>query len=51
MNAGYLTELMQMYAKGQIKPYVSETFKLDQAVQAMNAMALRKVTGKVVILP
>jgi NADPH2:quinone reductase len=51
VNAGYLTELMQMYGKGQIKPYVSETFGLDQAVDAMNAMAERRVTGKVVLLP
>jgi NADPH2:quinone reductase len=51
VNAGYLKELMEMFAKGKIRPFVSKTFSLDEAVDAMNAMALRKVTGKVVILP
>lgn len=51
VNAGYLQDLMGMFGAGKIRPYVSKTFSLDEAVDAMNAMALRKVTGKVVILP
>ena len=51
VNAKYLTELMQMYGQGRIKPHVSQQFSLEQATQAMNLMAERKVTGKVVIVP
>ena len=50
-NVRYLTELMQLYAEGKIKPHVSKTYSLDQAIDAMNTMAERKVTGKVVLVP
>src|SRR5262245_5311045 len=41
--------LFKMYEAGQIKPVVSQTFALDGAVEALNALATRKTVGKVVL--
>lgn len=41
--------LFNMYEAGQIKPIVSETFKLADAVAALNALATRKTVAKVVL--
>jgi len=44
-----VAELMQMYADGKIKPYVSETFALADASKAISHLASRKAMGKVVV--
>lgn len=41
--------LFAMYEAGQIKPIVSQTFSLADAVDALNALATRKTVGKVVL--
>ncbi|MBL8187042.1 MAG: NADPH:quinone oxidoreductase family protein [Acidobacteria bacterium] len=41
--------LFKMYEAGQIKPIVSESFQLADAVAAMNALATRKTVAKVVL--
>ena len=42
--------LMQWYLDGAIVPHVSATYPLQQAVEALNHVLLRKSTGKVVLL-
>ncbi len=41
--------VFKMYEAGQIKPVVSQTFALADAVKALNALATRKTVGKVVL--
>lgn len=41
--------LFKMYEAGQIKPVVSQTFDLTEAVAALNALATRKTFAKVVL--
>jgi len=43
------TALFKMYEAGQIKPVVSQTFDLKDAVAALQALATRKTYGKVVL--
>ena len=42
-------ELMAMYEKGEIKPRVSDTHKLENFADAMTALTERRVMGKVVL--
>jgi NADPH:quinone reductase len=42
-------ELWKWLAEGKIKPYVSAKFPLERAAEALNALAGRKVAGKVVL--
>ena len=42
-------ELLEMYADGRIKPYVSERFSLERAGEAITHLAERKAQGKVVV--
>ena len=42
-------ELMDLYAAGKIKPYVSERFPLAKAADAITHLASRKAMGKVVV--
>ncbi|WP_229509395.1 zinc-binding dehydrogenase [Massilia sp. CCM 8734] len=46
-----MRELMGWLAEGKIRPRISARYTLEQSAQALNDMAARKVTGKVVILP
>ena len=46
-----MQQLMDWLAEGKIKPDVSARYALADTAQALNDMAARKVTGKVVILP
>src|SRR3954471_79104 len=48
-HAQNLKELMDLYADGKIKPYVSERFPLARAGEAIAHLASRKAMGKVVI--
>jgi NADPH2:quinone reductase len=42
-------ELMDMYSAGKIRPYISETFPLSRAGEAITHLASRKALGKVVV--
>jgi len=48
VNAQALWEWM---AQGKIKPYISATYPLERAADALNALTERKVAGKVVLVP
>ncbi|MRW89159.1 zinc-binding dehydrogenase [Duganella sp. FT80W] len=50
-NMANMRQLLQWLHEGKIKPLVSARYPLAQAAQALNDMAARKVTGKVVVLP
>lgn len=50
-NLAAMRELMGWLAEGKIKPHISGRYALADTPQALNDMAARKVTGKVVILP
>jgi NADPH2:quinone reductase len=42
-------ELMDLYAAGKIRPYISESFPLSRAGDAITHLASRKALGKVVV--
>jgi NADPH2:quinone reductase len=44
-----VAELMDLYAAGKIKPFVSERFPLDRAADAIAHLASRQAMGKVVV--
>lgn len=44
-----MADLMTMYAEGKIKPRVSQTFPLERAHEAIQALSDRTVMGKVVV--
>jgi len=46
-----IAELMTWFRAGKLKPHVSATFPLERAAEALNAMAERRVMGKVVLVP
>lgn len=48
-NQENLAELMGWVRDGKLKPYVSKTYPMAQAAQALKDMEARKVKGKVVI--
>lgn len=48
-HAQNLRELMDLYAAGKIRPYVSERFPLARAGEAIAHLSSRKAMGKVVI--
>jgi NADPH2:quinone reductase len=50
-NQAAMQQLMGWLADGTIKPRISGRYPLADAAQALNAMAARQVTGKVVIQP
>jgi NADPH2:quinone reductase len=50
-NMASMRELMGWLAEGKIKPLISGRYSLEETGQALNDMAARKVTGKVVIQP
>ncbi|MBL0170983.1 MAG: NADPH:quinone oxidoreductase family protein [Gemmatimonadaceae bacterium] len=50
-NAQAMRQLMGWLADGTIKPHISARYALADTAQALNDMAARKVTGKVVIVP
>ena len=49
INKENFEELFQMHADGKIKPFVSETYPLDKAGEAIKSLEDRKVLGKVVV--
>jgi NADPH2:quinone reductase len=44
-----LKQLEKWYAEGKLKPHVSQTMPLAKAPEALNLMASRQVTGKLVL--
>jgi NADPH2:quinone reductase len=50
-NLAAMQELMKWMAEGKIKPHISGRYALAETARALNDMAARKVTGKVVIQP
>jgi NADPH:quinone reductase len=44
-----LRQLGRWYAEGKLRPHVSQTYPLEKAADALNAMAARQVKGKVVL--
>ncbi len=50
-NMAGMRQLMGWLAEGKIKPRISGRYALAETAAALNDMAARKVTGKVVILP
>ena len=46
---GSVAQLFGWWAEGKIKPHVTNVFPLDQANEAIAALAQRKATGKVVV--
>lgn len=48
-NAANIAELMQLYAKGAIKPLISERYPLAKAGEAIAKLASRKAMGKIVV--
>jgi NADPH2:quinone reductase len=50
-NMGAMRQLLGWLAEGKIKPLVSARYALADTGKALNDMAARKVTGKVVITP
>lgn len=50
-NLAAMRELMGWLSEGKIRPHISGRYALADTPQALNDMAARKVTGKVVVLP
>jgi NADPH2:quinone reductase len=50
-NAAAMRQMLDWMMEGKLKPLVSKRYALAQTPQALNDMAARRVTGKVVILP
>lgn len=50
-NREAVAQMLAWIAEGKLRPLVSKTYALDQAPQALEDMAARRVVGKVVIVP
>jgi NADPH2:quinone reductase len=50
-NLAAMRQMLGWMAQGKLKPLVSAKYALEDTAQALNDMAARKVTGKVVINP
>jgi len=50
-NMKGISEMLGWMRDGKIKPLISKTYSLDEAPLALQDMAARKVTGKIVITP
>jgi NADPH2:quinone reductase len=50
-NGKAMRQLMGWMAEGKIRPHISGRYPLEHTARALNDMAARKVTGKVVIVP
>ena len=48
-HARNIEQLGQWFREGKIKPHISAAFPLERAVDALNVLARRQVTGKVVL--
>ncbi|MDO8301276.1 NADPH:quinone oxidoreductase family protein [Lacisediminimonas sp.] len=50
-NARSMQQMLGWLAEGKIRPHISARYKLADTARALEDMAARKVTGKLVILP
>lgn len=50
-SAAEMTQLVQWLQAGKIRPLVSQQFKLSDSQGALEAVFMRKATGKIVIVP
>lgn len=50
-NMAAMRQMLGWMAEGKLRPLVSKRYALAETAQALNDMAERKVTGKVVIVP
>jgi NADPH2:quinone reductase len=50
-NRAAMRQMLDWMAQGKLRPLVSARYPLANTAQALNDMAARKVTGKVVIVP
>ena len=48
-NAQNFKELFELHAQGKIKPFVTETYSLEDSAKAIKTLEDRKVLGKVVV--
>tara|TARA_B100001173_G_scaffold106278_1_gene92061 strand:- start:772 stop:1764 length:993 start_codon:yes stop_codon:yes gene_type:complete len=48
-NQQNFKELFDLHAQGKIKPFVTETYSLDESAKAIKTLEDRKVLGKVVV--
>ena len=48
-NAQNFQELFELHAEGKIKPFVTETYSLEESAKAIKTLEDRKVLGKVVV--
>ena len=49
VHAANVAEMFDMYARGSIRPHISNRFPLDRAAEALMMLKDRKATGKVVV--
>ncbi len=50
-NRANIETLLQWYVEGKLRPHVSATYPFERAAEALNALAERRVKGKVVLVP
>lgn len=50
LSAAGMAELMSWFAQGRVRPYVSATFPLERAAEALNVVAHRQAKGKIVLV-
>jgi NADPH2:quinone reductase len=43
-------ELMALYSRGQVRPYIHATYPLERAAEALNEVLNKRVSGKVVVV-
>ena len=48
-NTKNFEELFALHAEGKIKPEITKSYSLDEAVEAIESLEKRTATGKVVI--
>ncbi|MBT9289509.1 NADPH:quinone oxidoreductase family protein [Prosthecodimorpha staleyi] len=50
-HADNMAQIMDWIAAGQLKPHIHATYPLDETAAALEAIASRKVKGKVLVVP
>ncbi len=50
-NSQNTRDLFDLFEKGTIKPYVSSSYPLDRAAEALNEIGGRRAKGKIVVVP
>lgn len=45
-----LAELLELFRSGRVRPYVSATYPLERATEALQVIARREATGKIVLV-